>query len=179
MPDTKFAEPVQDDIPKVDDTIAVGEDLEFQKKWWRFEHATWIIFGLLLLADVFGAFGRGYLSKAELRTSDQTLFVKYERVERASTPSIMTVEVEPAAVQDGKVQLFVSQSLIKQLGNQRISPQPASSVLNANGITYTFPVSSAPAIVEFAMQPSFPGIHEFALQVPGFSAVHARVAVVP
>jgi len=29
------------------------------------------------------------------------------------------------------------------------------------------------------MQPSFPGIHAFALQVPGAAAVDARIVVVP
>lgn len=81
----------------------------------------------------------GVLSKAELHAPDKTLDVKYERVERASTPSIMTISFGPAAIRSGQVQLFVSQSLIKDLGNQRISPQPASSVIGGNGITYTFP----------------------------------------
>ena len=179
MPEAKFAEPVHDSVPKIDDTVAVGEDLDFQRRWWHFERTIWIFFLFILLADVLGVFGRGYLSKAELRAPDQSLFVKYERTERASTPSIMTVELGPAAVHDGKIQLFVSESLIKELGNQRISPQPASSVLSRSGITYTFPVASAPAIVEFAMQPSFPGLHSFTLQVPGSPAVHARVLVVP
>ena len=179
MPEAKFAEAIQDSVPKVDNTVAVGEDLDFQRSWWRFEHAIWIFFVLVLLADVLGVFGRGYLSKAELHASDQSLFVKYERTERASTPSIMTIQFGPSAVHDNKVQLFVSESLIRQLGNQRISPQPAGSVLSQHGITYTFPIASAPAIVEFAMQPSFPGIHAFTLQVPGQSAVQARIVVVP
>ena len=179
MPETKFAEAIQDSVPKIDDTVAVGEDLAFQRKWWRFEHVVWIFFVLVLLADVLGVFGRGYFSKAELRAPDQSLFVKYERTERASTPSIMTIEFGPTAVHDGKVQLFVSESLIKKLGNQRISPQPAGSVLSQQGITYTFPITSTPAIVEFAMQPSFPGIHTFTLQVPGSPAVESRIVVVP
>ncbi len=179
MPEAAVADSMQDAIPKVDDTIAVGEDLEFQRRWWRFEHAIWAVFLTLLLADVLGLFGRGYLSKAELHAPDKTLFVKYERTERASTPSIMTIQFGPAAVHDGRVQLFVSESIVKELGNQRVSPQPATSVLSKDGITYTFPVLSSPAIVELAMQPSFPGIHGFTLQVPGSDAVHARVVVVP
>ena len=179
MPETKFAEPVQDSVPKIDDSVAVGEDLDFQRSWWRFEHAIWIFFLFILLADVLGVFGRGYLSKAELRAPDGSLFVKYERVERASTPSIMTIELGPAAVHEGKVELFVSESIIKDLGNQRISPQPAGSVLSRGGVTYTFPLTSAPAIVEFAMQPSFPGMHAFTLQVSGSPAVRSRIVVVP
>ena len=179
MPDVQFEEPVKDSVPKIDDPIAVGEDLAFQSRWWHFERFAWSVFLLILLADVLGVFGRGYLSKAEQTTPDETLHVKYERTERASTPSIMTVEVGPEAIHNGQVQLFVSESLIKELGNQRISPQPASSTLTHDGITYSFPVSSAPAIIEFAMQPSFPGLHKFSIQVPGASPIRARVLVFP
>lgn len=179
MPQTKFSEPIQDSVPKVDDAVAVGEDLEFQRKWWRFERVIWVIFLLILAADVLGVFGRGFLSKAELRTPDQSLFVKYERTERASTPSILTVHFGPAAIHEGKVQLLVSQSLIRKLGNQRISPQPSASVLTSTGILYTFPIASAPAIVEFALEPSFPGIQSFSMQVPGSAPVQAKVVVVP
>lgn len=91
MPATKFSEPIEDSVSKVDDAIAVGEDLNFQRRWWRFEREIWVAFALILVADMLGVFGRGYLSKAELHAPDKTLDVKYERVERASTPSIMTI----------------------------------------------------------------------------------------
>lgn len=48
------------------------------------------------------------------------------------------------------------------------------------GITYTFPVTGKePQDVDFALQPSFPGIHRFTLQVPGRPAVSGRVVVMP
>jgi hypothetical protein len=31
------AKPVEHTIEKVNDEIAVGSDLEFQRRWWRFE----------------------------------------------------------------------------------------------------------------------------------------------
>ena len=179
MAQVEFSEPITDSADKVDDAISVGEDLDFQRRWWRFEHAIWIFFLLVLVADVLGVFGRGWLSKAERHTKDQTLHVKYERVERASTPSIMTISFGPAAIREGHIQLFVSESLIKELGNRRIAPQPASSVLGESGVTYTFPATAPPATIEFMMQPSFPGIHDFELQIPGSAAVHARIFVVP
>ena len=179
MQDVPFKEPIQDSVPKVDDTVAVGEDLSFQRRWWRFERITWAIFLLILIADVLGVFGRGYLSKAERTASDHSLHVKYERTERSSTPSIITVEVGPPAVRNGQVQLRVSESLIKQLGNQRISPQPATSMLTQGGIIYSFPIHGAPAIIEFALQPSFPGLHRFSMQAVGSPEVDARIFVFP
>jgi hypothetical protein len=169
---------VEDSVPKVGD-VAVGEDLEFQRRWWRFERAVWIFFLILLVCDVIGLFGRGWLAKAQRSTSDRALTIDYERIERASTPSIMTMTFSAAAVHDGRVRVFVSESMIEPLGAQRISPQPLVSALGEGGLTYTFPVGSTPAIVRFTLQPSFPGPHKIRLQVPGGETVAATVFVVP
>jgi hypothetical protein len=174
-----FSAPVEDSVPKVDNAVAVGEDLDFQRKWWKFEHIIWIVFGVILLADVLGLFGRGYLAKAELHAQDGSLHVKYERVERASTPSTMTINFGPNAIQNGQVRMYVSESLIRELGTQRISPQPAASVVGQDGVTYTFPATAVPAVVQLSLESSFPGRHPFTLQVPGSDPVQANVIVVP
>ncbi len=55
--------PVEDSVAKVNDEIAVGEDLNFQRRWWRFENAAWMFFGLIILLDLAGLFGRGPLPR--------------------------------------------------------------------------------------------------------------------
>ena len=134
---------------------------------------------MVLLADVLGLFGRGWLAKAQAGDESSGLHVNYERVERAMTPSIMDIHFNPSAVQNGAVELFVSDTLVKELGTQRVAPQPRESVIGDGGITYTFPVKGMPAEVQLMLQPSFPGIHTFTLQVPGKTAVGGRVVVVP
>ena len=86
-----FLNPVEDSVPKVDDEIAVGEDLEFQRRWWRFEKLVWTVFLIVIVCDLAGLFGRGWLAKAEASTPDRALTVSYERIERANTPSTMTL----------------------------------------------------------------------------------------
>ena len=179
MPTASFSRPVEDSVPKIDNAVAVGEDLGFQRRWWNFERVIWIVFALILIADIAGLFGRGPISKAELHAPDHTLDLKYERVVRSNTPSIMTVQFGPGAIENGQAHLFISQSLIKDLGTQRISPQPAASVIGGGGITYTFPATAGPAIVELAMESSFPGRHHFLIQVPGADPVQGNVVVVP
>src|SRR3954452_1306326 len=109
-----FITPVRDSVPKVAGDVAVGEDLSFQRKWWRFERGLWLFFLLILICDVLGLFGRGWLANARLSTPDRALTLSYERIERASTPSIMTLYFEPSAVHDGRLQLFVSESVIRR-----------------------------------------------------------------
>ena len=173
-----FTTPAGDRIPKVDNKVAVGENLEFQRKWWRFEKVIWAFFLLILIADVLGLFGRGWLAKA-VKSDESTVTLEYERFARASTPSIMTFHFGPNAIHDGRIQLYVSQSVIKKLGAQRVSPQPISSTLGNDGITYTFVASGLPATVEIELQPSFPGIQHFLVQVPGGQPLESKVLIFP
>ncbi len=181
MADKKLLDPVSgNEVPKVDNAVSVGEDLTFQERWWSFERIIWILFLLIVFADVLGVFGRGWLAKAELHGENTGMDVKYERVERAMTPSVMTIDFQPGAIHDGKVELFASGSLVKELGTSRVIPQPEISSIGNGGITYVFAASGgAPAEIQFEMQPSFPGVHGFQLQVPGMQRTGARITVVP
>lgn len=170
---------VGDSVPKVAGEIAVGEDLEFQRRWWRFERIVWGFLLLVLVADVLGLFGRGWLSKAERHSTDGALTLHYEWVERASTPSIMTLDFGNPAIHDGRVQFYVSSSVVRPLGAQRISPQPQSSTIGDGGITYTFPATAAPMTVQIELMPSFPGIHPFEIRVPGSQPIRGKIVVVP
>jgi hypothetical protein len=175
----KKLDPVEDTVPKVNDEIAVGADLEFQRKWWRFERVMWVLFTLIVVLDLLGAFGRGYLAKGQVRAPGGAIEVKYERIARFRTPSIMTVHLSGPAIHDGKAQLWVSESMIRPLGTQRVIPQPVESRLDEHGVLYTFPAGSNSCSIEFALEPSQTGIYDFSLRAPGGAAVQAKTVVLP
>src|SRR4051794_22929290 len=162
-----FQTPVRDSVPKVNKEVAVGEDLEFQRKWWTFEKLVWVVYGLVLLASVLGFFGRGWFAKTQRRSPDGALTVKYDRIQRTGTPSDLTVIFGQSAIRNGEIRLFVSQSLIAKLGAQRISPQPAKSTIGNGGVTYSFPADQVPASVVFSVEPSGPGSYPFRVELPG------------
>ena len=170
---------VEDTIPKLDDTIAVGEDLAFQRKWWRFERIVWPILFLVVVIDMLGGFGRGWLSKAHRASPDGSYTLDYERIERASTPSIMTLQLGRGTIHDGRITVYISDSVVKALGALRVSPQPAMSRIGSGGITYVFPAGGIPASVQIELQPSFPGLHGFRIQVEGGAPIDGIVAVMP
>ena len=174
-----LSKPVENSVAKVNEEVAVGENLEFQGKWWRFETAVWIVFTIIILCDVAGLFGRGPIAKAERAATDGTINVKYERIERTDSPSIMTIRFAQNAIQDGKINLYVSNSLVKELGTQRVIPAPLSTVVGNGGLTYTFPASRVPATIDFALEPAGPGIYDFVVGVAGAQPVKARIWVVP
>ena len=170
--------PVEDSIAKVDD-LAVGSDLEFQRKWWRFANVIWIVFAAVIVADLLGCFGRGFVANSHLRTNDGTMDVKYERIERFSTPSALRIQFGESAIRDGKVQLWISDKFIKSLSNQRVIPQPLSSVVGQGGVLYTFLAASPPAAIEFSLEPTAPGIYDLAMRVPGSEELRPRIFVMP
>jgi hypothetical protein len=171
--------PVGDTVPKINNELAVGSDIEFQRRWWRWENRIWVLFALIVVADILGCFGRGPVANAHERTSDGTMDIKYERIERYGTPSILTIQFGPNANHDGVVQLWASDSLVKPLGNQRVVPQPDSSTLDGQGILYTFKSTSKPNSIEFALEPSAPGIYPLTLRVPGAEQFHTKIYVMP
>ncbi len=177
MSQIAFQKPVEDSVPKINDEVAVGEDLEFQRVWWKFERAVWIVFALLIVLDLAGLFGRGPIADAALANPAMT--IHYERIERSGTPSMLHIDFAPSAIHQGKLQLFVSESVVNKLGAQRIIPSPESSAVGNGGITYTFPATMAPAAVAFALQPDRPGVAHFDLQVPGAPPAQSTVYIVP
>jgi hypothetical protein len=174
-----FTEPIDDTVPKVDGEIAVGENLDFQRKWWRFEQIIWSIFVVILICDLLGLFGRGWLANATQTTPDQSLKLDYERMERADTPSIMTLRFRQNAIHDGHIRVFVSNSVTGPLGAQRIAPQPAESAVGEGGITYTFAATQAPAKVQIELKPSFPGPHRFKIETVNGEAIEGTAFVFP
>lgn len=172
MPIETATKPVEDSVSKINGELAVGEDLQFQRRWWKFEKAVWIFFGVIVLLDIAGLFGRGPLSKAHKQTADGAMKLDYDWVERFSTPSILTVHFGPSAVHDGVIRLWVSDEIIKTLGNQRIIPQPSSSVTGNGGVLYTFPSSNQPNTVEFALQPSSAGKSPFEIRLVSTGTVN-------
>jgi hypothetical protein len=174
-----FSKPVEDTVSKVNEEVAVGEDLDFQRKWWRFENTAWVVFTLIIVLDLCGLFGRGPIAKAERHSADGTIDVKYERIERTDSPSILTIQFAQSAIQDGKIRLYVSNSLVKPLGTQRVIPAPQDTVIGQGGLTYTFPATRPPASEALALQPSGPGIFDFSVGVVGAQQIQARVVVVP
>ncbi len=179
MPAMAQTKPVEDSVPQINNEFAVGSDLAFQAGWARFERIAWILLTVFLLLSLAGVFGRGPVANAEKKASDGSIDVKYERVQRFGTPSVLTVQFPASSIKDGTVQLWADDSLVKPLGTQRVVPQPQSSVIGDGGILYTFRATKVPASVEFQTQPAVIGSSQLKLRVPGKAEFTANIFVVP
>jgi hypothetical protein len=175
--DVAFKKPVEDSVPKINDEVAVGEDLQFQRKWWKFESVMWWVVAFVLVLNFAGFLGRGPAAYATL--GNDAMVVKYERVERTGTPSLLEIQFRPESFVKGQLKLHVSQSVVNELGAQRVIPSPLETAVGRGGLTYTFAAEQAPGSVQFALQPARPGIFSFSLEVPGYMPISAKVVVMP
>ena len=105
--------------------------------------------------------------------------VDYDRIARYETPSTLRIRFTPAAVRHGQIKLWVSDSLVTELGTQRVIPQPTTSTLDHGGILYTFPAARVPDSIEFALEPKQPGIFRFGLRFSGSDLLSAKALVMP
>jgi hypothetical protein len=186
MPVSYDISPVEDSVAKVNNEVAVGSDLAFQRRWWRFERAVWVLFVIIVLLDISGLFGRGPIAKATLRAPDGSFVVKYEHIERFRTPSILSVLASPSAIHDGKFQIWLCQRYVDPLGNQRIIPQPIESVPENGGILYTFQMGDQhlgskreEPTVQFALEPGKAGIFKLQIGDTFGSQVETSIIVMP
>ena len=173
------SQPIADSVAKINEEVAVGEDLHFQRRWWRFEHCVWMFFVLVIALDLAGVFGRGPLAQADMRSADGAFKMHYERIERTGTPSMLTIRLERAAFVDGVATLHVNDNVVAGLGAQRVIPQPATTVVGDGGLTYTFPGRDPPAEVRIELQPARPGIYPIAVGLQGRAPLVTKVWVMP
>src|ERR1700761_8499039 len=100
--------PVLDSVPKINEEVAVGEDIQFQRKWWIFERVIWGFFAVVLIMTMLGCFGRGFLARAQANSANGEMKIKYDRIQRTGTPSDVTILLGNGTARNGQVRLSVS-----------------------------------------------------------------------
>jgi hypothetical protein len=105
--------------------------------------------------------------------------VQYEHIARTGTPNMLEIRFTPSAIQKGRIRLFVSDSVAKELGMQRVTPMPIETSTGDGGLTYTFAATATPAAVKFMLQPDGPGVFPLTLGIVGAPLLQSRVIVVP
>ena len=93
--------------------------------------------------------------------------VEYDWVERFKTPSVLSIRLEPATFQGAYA--WINRSFVDKLGLQRIGPEPALSIPQAQGIGYLFAVqqSGQPITLDFALEPAQVGFFRQEVRVAG------------
>lgn len=120
------------------DRFEVHDDLEFQRKTWRFERIGWGVMALLVLAALLGLAGPGWLSKTT--ATNAPLRVNYERFLRRDAPVTVEVHVDADAVSDGAIDLLLDAGF-DDFRIERVVPVPTEWRLTSTGMALRFAVA--------------------------------------
>jgi hypothetical protein len=116
--------------------LQINQDLEFQRREWKVQHAGWWVLTAFVLAAAAGLFGNGPVSHA--RVGDPArLSVDYERFTRVGTHTRVVVHgAQPAA--DRAVELSLDRDYFESLRIVRITPEPQGIAFAENAVTLRF-----------------------------------------
>lgn len=107
----------------------IEEDIDFQRKVWRFERLGWVLLLLLTVATLLGLFSEGLLCDHE--ASAGALRAEYGRFERngAATRVVLTARGEAGT----GVELILGSAFMATHDIEGIQPQPRQAGTSAGG----------------------------------------------
>ncbi|WP_136476108.1 hypothetical protein [Pseudomonas sp. DG56-2] len=103
----------------------VQEDMNMQRRVWRFERAGWYVLVIILLLGLAGLFGNGPLSDAQVMSEDGRLLVEYQRLSRSGTTDSLRITVRGRAQEP--IMLQLGGSLLREASIETIQPAPQVS----------------------------------------------------
>jgi hypothetical protein len=128
-----------DEIPLHGD-LQIDQDLAFSRREWRVQHIGWLLMVVFIVAASVGAFGRGPLSSAQVRTADGRLGIEYQRIAHRQGPDLLQVDVRPDAAAEDTVRIWFDRDYMQDRIIESISPEPERTTTDGDRIVYAFHV---------------------------------------
>lgn len=123
-----------------DRSLQIEEDLTFQRHQMRFERIGWTTMGAILVAALCGLLGNGVLSDATAGDEGDPFRVRYERLDRTSNPTSLTIELSAAAASAGQARVAVDRAWVDEVTIESVAPEPESVEVGADRLVYIFAV---------------------------------------
>lgn len=120
--------------------IDIGQDMDFQRREWRFQRAGWVLIGLLVLAGLLGLLGRGPLSKEQTGDVNVPLWAEFYSVDHYQADSELKLHLQGQAVTSDTLRLSLNQSYLERIDLQRIQPEPSGQELGSDRVIFVFDV---------------------------------------
>lgn len=121
-----------------------SEGLQFNRKEYRIQRASWLTALALLVAAFLGLFGTGPLSDATASDRSENLTVRYDRFTRWTARTVIQFSIVPAHAEDS-ARLWIDSSFLHEISIERIVPEPIQTLLAGDKM-----------ILEFALDRSAP-----------------------
>ena len=159
--------------------LQIDEQPDFQRRQWRWQQIGWVVFAVILVAALLGAFGNGPLSASTSHSADDTLTVAWERIVRRQGLSELTLTVAPEAVVAGEVTVWLDPATASQV--ERVSPEPSEVETGADRMRWTFAADPAdgPVTIVFDLTPTDLGPNTVRLGIEAGAELEIRQIVLP
>lgn len=118
--------------------LQVAQDTTFEKREWMFQRVGRVFMLLIVLGALLGFFGAGPLSLTEVRDQTGNLTLAYERYGRRGATTELVVDVAPAAIANGKAEVWLSSHYLGEMQVESITPTPDQVMIQDDGYVYTF-----------------------------------------
>ena len=156
--------------PKLALPEGVADYGPLQRKFWAAQRLAWIAFGLILIACLLGAFGRGgYLSRSNETSSAGS--VDFPVITRWNAPDDLVVSFAPSPADRT---FFVDDKFYEVFSVENVDP-PQKAIVVRNGMTgYVFPSDPARATrATFRLKTQSPGLRTTTFGVDGETGEHS------
>jgi hypothetical protein len=149
--------------------LDIDQDMDLQRKDWKFQHTGRFVMLLLIIAALLGAFGRGWLAKAEIGAREEPLRMEYSRIARHRSSDILKFYLAPHVAQSGKARLWLKRDYLEGLNIEDICPEPETVEADKDGWIYEFVIAepAQPTEVVFHIKPDAIGLRSGAVGLMG------------
>ncbi|WP_243247581.1 hypothetical protein [Pseudomonas maioricensis] len=113
----------------------VIEDIQLQRKVWKFERLGWYVLLAVVILTLLGLFSRGPLSSLVAVSDPGDLTVEYERFHRSGGSNSMIIRTQGKAGQT--VTVLIGKGMLESFSIDSIQPQPITSTGTSEGLALT------------------------------------------
>jgi hypothetical protein len=124
-------------MAKKADRLQIDEDLTFQHREWRAQHAGWLVLCAFVVAALLGLFGSGPLSDARAGQRGAPLWIEYERFVRQGAAERLTIHLDGSEPRES-LEIRVSRGYFDALRIDRITPEPDAVEVGATDVVLRF-----------------------------------------
>ena len=166
---------------KTSPSLELEQDIDAQRREWRFERAGWLLIVVLVVAALTGAFGDGPLARHVARSPVNGATVEYDRVVRSGTASTLTLMLGASDATDTIADFAFDRRYLASMGVDRITPAPIESRASNEWVVYRIRRATAgqPAQVDIVVSPQGIGRRRLVIETFGFGTIELRQFILP
>jgi hypothetical protein len=118
--------------------LDIDHDMKFVRRSWMVQRIGRIVWLLLIIAAMLGAFGHGWLASDRAVTANGKLSVEYERIAHVQAPIRMQINVAAGTSTESEFRLWIDRGYLDDGILRMISPEPVHMETSGERIIYAF-----------------------------------------